>query len=42
MSMARCPNCDRIFDTDEDPDSTYTTPAFKCESCREEEDEDED
>ena len=47
MSMARCEGCDRIFDTDEDPDCFVEVgnmrrlhkTVIRCEWCRECEDE---
>ena len=43
MSMAMCKDCDRIFDTDDDPDCfievgnmrRYTEIIMVCEPCRE-------
>lgn len=35
MSVARCDQCERLIDTDQDPDSTYAKPdQFICEYCR--------
>ena len=41
MSMTRCERCERIFDSDEDPDCfvekpTHTSYECICESCRDE------
>lgn len=39
MSMARCDDCERLIDTDDDPDALIetspTTTVCRCEPCRE-------
>lgn len=36
MSMAKCKNCFKVFNTDDDPLSTYFREnEFWCEACRE-------
>lgn len=39
MSMAKCHVCDRVFDTDDDPDSCVAD-RFVCEPCRDRMDKD--
>jgi len=34
MSLARCDNCDRLIDTDDDPDSCEKVGEILCEWCR--------
>lgn len=36
MSMMRCDRCQKVIDTDDDPDSLYETEdGCICERCRE-------
>lgn len=41
MSWASCSVCDRIINTDDDPDACVDSDEFICETCREDADEDE-
>jgi hypothetical protein len=41
MSMVRCDQCSRAIDSDDDPDCFIEEDRVLCESCRDEQEEEE-